>query len=648
MSDKIKKLDTRAQSRDKIAVWFGSRENYHHPIKEVIANASDEIINNFKDGEITILLHDDNQTITISDSGRGIPLQEKTDGVSNYELLFETLFAGTKYDKTDSTTTGTNGVGTTVINHTSLIFDVVNVQKDKYHIIMCSDGNLNKKTQFNETKQLDFYHNLINKKHGTVITFKLDDEVYANTTFNYNELKNIANNFAIASNKVTYRIGKYYQDSGEVEIIDSIHYDSIEDYFIDNQNNKLTSEKTKSYHKYDEGDESTEIDLIFSSSTEPLQKTFLNLTYLAEGGSINDGMLDAIRLYANKYCRDNKLFPKGINNFQKQDIEDSISFVATILSNNVEFQNQTKLSTNKKLYKDIAKKHTTTMLESYEIQNEKEFKKFIDHLLTVQKHNGVYDKAKKNLKIVLTEKVDGINNRIENLVDCKNHNNDSELFICEGQSALGSIVLARDANYQAAYPLRGKILNCLKADIDTIFKNKIVVDLIKIIGCGIEADKKSKDLDMFDINNLRYGKIIATCDADEDGFQISCLIITMIYRLMPKLIEEGLVYIATTPLYEFKTKSDKVYYAFSENEKEKVANEIKEKYIVSRSKGLGELQAEVLAETAMDPNTRNIIKVTIDDAKEVAGTMDAWMGDDIISRKEFISENINKYADEVD
>src|SRR5699024_2772685 len=226
-----------------------------------------------------------------------------------------------------------------------------------------------------------------------------------------------------------------------------------------------------------------------------------------------------------------------------------------------------------------------TMLESYEIQNEKEFKKLIDHLLTVQKHNGVNDKAKKKLKKVLTEKVDGINNRIENLVDCKNHNNDSELFICEGQSALGSIVLARDANYQAAYPLRGKILNCLKADIDTIFKNKIVVDLIKIIGCGIEADKKSKDLDMFDINNLRYGKIIATCDADEDGFQISCLIITMIYRLMPKLIEEGHVYIATTPLYEFKTKSDKVYYAFSENEKEKVANEIKEKYIVSRSKG---------------------------------------------------------------
>lgn len=648
MSDKIRKLDTRDQCREKISIFFGSKENYHHPIKETIANASDEIINNFNNGEITILLHDDNQTITISDSGRGIPLQEETDGVPNYELLFETLFAGTKYDQTDSTTTGTNGVGNTVINHTSLIFDVVNVQKDKYHMINYSDGNLNKEMFFNETKQLQFYHELIGSEHGTIFTFKLDDNVYTNTTFNYEELKEIANNFAIASNKVVYKIGRYYEDSGEHEIVDNIHYDSIETYFDNVQDNKLTSDKTLTSHTYNKDNETTEIDLIFATSTEPVQKSFLNLTYLEEGGSINDGILDAIRLYANKYCRDNKLFPKSVNNFTKQDIEDSISFVSTVLSNNVEFQNQTKLSTNKKLYKDIAKEHTHLMMESFEIQNEKGFKKFIDHLLTVQKHNGVNDKAKKKLKKVLTEKVDGINNRIENLVDCKTHDINSELFICEGQSALGSIVLSRDANYQAAYPLRGKILNCLKADIDTIFKNKIVVDLIKTIGCGIEASKKSKDLDMFDINNLRYGKIIATCDADEDGFQISCLIITMIYKLMPKLIEEGHVYIATTPLYEFKTKSDKVYYAFSETEKDKVANKIKEEYKVSRMKGLGEMDAEVLADTAMNPETRNIIKVTIEDAQEVADAMNAWMGDDIESRKKFISENINEYAKEVD
>lgn len=648
MADKIKSLSVREQCREKISIWFGSASNYYHPLKETIANATDEIINNFKNGTVTVLLHDDNKTITVADSGRGIPLQEETEGAPNYELLFETLFAGTKYDQTDSTTTGTNGVGNVVINHTSKYFTVSNVQKDKYHVVSYFDGNTEKDIYFNETNNLDFYKTLVKGNHGTIITFELDSEVYTNTEFKYEEIKEIVKNFSIASNKVNFEVGTYNEDNDEINILDELHYESINSYFEDEQSNKLTSLTNSANHKYLDGNEQTEIDLVFTTSSEPIQKSFLNLTYLEEGGSINEGVLDAIRLYANKHCRDNKLFPKGVSNFQKQDIEDSVSFVTTVLSNNVEFQNQTKLSTNKKLYKDITKKHTTSMLESFQAQNEKEFSKFINHLLTVQKHNGVNDKAKKKLKKVLTEKVDTMNNRIENLVDCKKHDNTSELFICEGQSALGSVVLARDAEYQAAYPLRGKILNCLKADYDTIFKNKIVTDLVKVIGCGIEGDKKSKDLDIFNIENLRYDKIIATCDADEDGFQISCLIITMIYRLMPTLIDEGHVYIATTPLYEFKTKTDKMYYAFSETEKDKVAKSIKEDYNVSRSKGLGELQADVLAETAMNPDTRNIIKVTVEDAKMVAESMDAWMGDDIESRKEFISENIEKYASEVD
>lgn len=585
MADKIKSLSVREQCREKISIWFGSASNYYHPLKETVANSTDEIINNFKSGTVTVLLHDDNKTITVADSGRGIPLQEETEGVPNYELLFETLFAGTKYDQTDSTTTGTNGVGNVVINHTSKYFTVSNIQKDKYHVASYIDGNTERDIHLNKTNNLDFYKTLVKGNHGTIITFELDDEVYTNTEFKYEEVKEIVKNFSIASNKVNFEVGTYNEDNDEINILDELHYESINSYFEDEQSNKLTSLINSANHKYLDGNEQTEIDLVFTTSSEPIQKSFLNLTYLEEGGSINEGVLDAVRLYANKHCRDNKLFPKGISNFQKQDIEDSVSFVATVLSNNVEFQNQTKLSTNKKLYKDITKKHTTSMLESFQSQNEKEFSKFINHLLTVQKHNGVNDKAKKKLKKVLTEKVDTMNNRIENLVDCKKHDDTSELFICEGQSALGSVVLARDAEYQAAYPLRGKILNCLKADYDTIFKNKIVTDLVKVIGCGIEGDKKSKDLDIFNIENLRYDKIIATCDADEDGFQISCLIITMIYRLMPTLIDEGHVYIATTPLYEFKTKTDKMYYAFSETEKDKVAKSIKEDYKVSRSKG---------------------------------------------------------------
>ena len=646
MSEDIKKLSTREQSRDKVSIWFGSSSNYYHPLKETIANSTDEIINNFKSGVITVLLHEDNRTITVADSGRGIPLQEKTNGTYNYELLFETLFAGTKYDTGEASTTGTNGVGNTVINHTSEWFEAINVQNKEYHIATYYNGNLDKEFNFNETTYLDYFKELVNGNHGTIINFTLDNGVYTNTVFDYDEIKEIVTNFSIASNKVTYKLGRLVQDN--VKILDTIHHSSIREYFEEQQSNKLTSQQQLAAHSYNDENEKTDIDIVFATSSEPIQKAFLNLTYLQEGGTINEGILDGIRLFVNKYCRDNKLFPKGVNSFTKQDIEDSVSFVATVLSNNVEFQNQTKLSTNKKLYKEVAKKHTTAMIEAFKESNEKEFKKFVDHLLTVQKHNGVNERAKKKLKKALTEKVDGLNNRIENLIDSKQHGKDTELFICEGQSALGSVVLARDSEYQAAYPLRGKILNCLKSDYDTIFKNKIIMDLIKVIGCGVETNKKSKDLNTFDINNLRYDKIIATCDADEDGFQISCLIITMIYVLMPKLLDEGHVYIATTPLYEFKTKSDKVYYAYSETEKYEIAKDIKEEYTVSRAKGLGELQADVLSKTAMNPNTRNIISVTMEDAKKVAESFSAWMGNDIETRKEFISNNINEYASEVD
>lgn len=649
MSEEIKSLSVREQCRDKVSVWFGSASNFYHPLKETIANATDEIINNFEKGIITVLLHEDNRTVTVIDTGRGIPIAGTSNGVENYKLLFETLFAGTKYEQTDSTTTGTNGVGNTVINHTSTLFDVFSVHDGVFdHVHYTNGGNLDVKiigAELEKQKKI-FPLNLI-EEHGTAFTFSLDDDVYTKTEMEFVDIHEIVKNFSIASNKVTYNVGTVEEDF-EVSIFDVVHNESILEYFEEEQVNKTTSDIRYLLDEYNADNEKTKIDLVFSTSTEPIQKTFLNLTYLEEGGSINDGILDGIRMKANKFCRDNKMFPKGVTAFSKQDIEDSVSFVSTVLSNNVEFQNQTKLSTNKKLYKEIAKKHASSMMEIFEAENIAEFKKFINHLLTVQKHNGVNDRAKKKLKKVLTERVDGINNRIENLVDCKEHGDRSELFICEGQSALGSVVLARDASFQAAYPIRGKILNCLKADYETIFKNKIVVDLVKVIGCGIEADKKSKDLETFDISKLRYGKIVAACDADEDGFQISCLIITMIYRLMPKLIEEGHVYIATTPLYEFKTSTDKVYYAFSETEKDEIASKIKERYIVNRNKGLGETDAAVLAETTMNPETRNIIKVNIEDAKAVAESFDAWMGDDIQSRKDFISENINDYKGDID
>src|SRR5699024_3925764 len=223
-----------------------------------------------------------------------------------------------------------------------------------------------------------------------------------------------------------------------------------------------------------------------------------------------------------------------------------------------------------------------------------------------------------------------------------------ELFIAEGNSALGSIVLARDAMYQAAYPLRGKILNCLKADYPTIFKNQVITDLVKVLGCGIQADKKNKDLDSFDIKKLRFGKIVIATDADPDGAQIACLIITMFYRLMPELIDKGYIYIAQTPLYEVKMKDDSMVYLYSEKEKEDKLESLTNMKTIARVKGLGELDATTMSETAMDPETRNLVRLTVDDAKEMTRSLNDWMGTDHSNRQTYISENLYKYVEAVD
>lgn len=632
--DKIKSLNDREKARQKISIWYGSADNFQHGAKEVIANATDEIINNYEQGLVTVKLHDDNKTITVTDTGRGIPIDGDTDGVKNYDLLFRTLFAGTKYEQTENTSTGTNGVGNTVLCFTSSIFEVESCYDGKKHTIKFYNGG-----EILEDLKVE---KIDDETHGTKITFKLDDEIYTNTEYKPGELKEIVRRFSVGSPKVTLQF--IYQDK-----VEEFHQDNVESYFKELVNNQSTSSIISMANtSYEENGEKTEIELSLTTTPEPVQESYLNLTYLSEKGSFHDGVIAGVRLFSNKYCTSHKLFPKKVKSFLTSDIESSISYVCVALSNKVEFQNQTKLSTNKKLYRDIARKHTIQMLEIFETENPTKIKKFINHLLTVQKHNEQNQKAKARLKKTLNQKVEGLGNKVDKLVDCKIHGEESELFIAEGNSALGSIVLARDAKNQAAYPLRGKILNCLKADYATIFKNQVITDLVKVLGCGIQADQKNKDLESFNINKLRFGKIIISTDSDEDGYQISCLILTMFYRLMPELISQGRIYIAQTPLYEVKLKDDTMIYFYSESEKDKKFPNLQNVKTISRCKGLGELDAETMAETAMNDDTRNLVQVSVNDVEEMIKSLNDWMGIDHSNRKKFISENLYKYVENVD
>jgi DNA gyrase subunit B len=629
--DQIRELTTRQQCRDKLPTWFGSRENFMHGFREVLGNAVDEVTNNFSKGIITVTLEDDMRTISVADTGRGIPIYGETNGKPNYVLLFETLFAGTNYDNNENgkITVGTNGVGTCVLNHTSTLFKVVSVRNGNKYTLTYEDGALKRNPlAVTETDE---------RAHGSIFKFTLDPEVYVKTVYDPEELKGIVKRISATANKIHFK----FKHKGEETLF---HYDSFEDYFKEIAQNLTSKAVIGPENAYDRDNELNKIEILFSTSPDVIQESFLNMNWLPEQGTIHDGVIAGIRNYVNKYCQDQKLIDKK-SNITMSDVEDSISYVCSMLSTNVEYANQTKLSTNKTLYRRIASEYIQSLLDSYLAEDPKEFKKFIDHILQVNKFNNKNTAAKQALKKKLNEKVDSLTNKIEDLIDCSEHGPNSELYIAEGKSALGSIVLARNAKNQAVIPLRGKILNCLKADYPTIFKNQIIIDLIKAIGCGIRADKKNKDLESFDIRNMRYGQINIATDADADGQQITCLIITMIYRLMPDLIESGYVNIIKTPLYEVKFDNDEMIYFFSETEKDENLGKIKGKYTISRCKGLGELEPETMATTAMNPSTRNIEKVTWNDAEKAVSMIEMFMGTDGSDRKEYIEQNLYKYID---
>ena len=575
-NDKIRQLSQREQARDKISVWFGSKDNYEHGLKEVMANATDEITNNFDKGEIYVELSEDNKAITVRDTGRGIPISGKSDGKNNYELLFLQFFAGSKYGNdglTNGAMTGTNGSGLVALNYTSLLFEVTSVSNGKKHHIKFENGGyISEEMSTSDTDEI----------HGSTFKFKLDPDVYTETEFTSEQVKEIVSKYAVSSSKIT--IHYKYMDE---EI--TFHYDSIKDYFDEIIEDGATSSiKYSAISDFVEEDgEKTSIEIVFATTIKPKQESFLNLTHLPDGGSINNGIINGFKLYMNKYCRDNNLFPKGVKSFNDSDIEDSVSFVSVVFSNRVEFQNQTKFSTAKKLYFDVAKKKIQESLEVIQTENISGFKSMVDHILLVQKDNTSNQKQKEKLKKQLSEKVDNMTNRIEKFVDSEIHGEEAELYLAEGDSANGSVVLARDGRFQASLPMGGKFLNVEKVSgIDAIIDDKIVMNVVKVLGCGMDLGKKHKDVASFDIDKLRFGKIICASDQDADGLQINCLIITMFNKLMPEIIKQGKLYIAQTPLYEIKMKDDTVIYAYSEDEKDDLTEKNKENIaLVSRAKG---------------------------------------------------------------
>ena len=381
-----------------------------------------------------------------------------------------------------------------------------------------------------------------------------------------------------------------------------------------------------------------------------LTEYYHNSSWLEHGGAPEKAAKNAFVYAIDAYLKQTNKYTKGESKITFQDVADCLVLVTNCFSTQTSYENQTKKAITNRFVQEAMTEFFRSRLNIYFIENKQEADRIADQVLVNKRSRESAEKARVTIKKKLTGNLD-ISNRVQKFVDCRTKDvSRREIYIVEGDSALGSVKLSRDAEFQGIMPVRGKILNCLKADYDRIFKSEIITDLIRVLGCGVEVQTKkiAKDLPPFDLGSLRWNKVVICTDADVDGYQIRTLILTMIYRLCPTLIREGYVYIAESPLYEIGCK-DKTWFAYTEAEKAAIVKELDGKKItVQRSKGLGENDPEMMWMTTMNPETRRLIKVMPEDVERTQQIFDLLLGDNLQGRKDHIAENGYKYLDQLD
>jgi len=486
---------------------------------------------------------------------------------------------------------------------------------------------------------------------GTIIKWKPDIEVFTDIDIHLDYFLTVLKKQAVVNAGLTFKL--YDEESAETYIY--FYENGILDYVKEiSQDKGITDVQffettAKGRDREDKPEYKVKMQIAFCFNNEVnLLEYYHNSSFLEHGGSPDKAVKSAFVYEIDKCIKDRNMYNKNESKISFVDIQDSLILVTNSFSTITSYENQTKKSINNKFIQEAMTDFLKQQLEIYFIENKADCDRIVEQVLVNKRSRETAEKTRINVKKKLGGTIDVVN-RVKKFVDCRTKDiNRRELYIVEGDSALGSCKLGRDAEFQAIIPVRGKILNCLKAEYDSIFKNEIIVDLLKVLGCGVEIKSKhNKDLNTFDINNLRWNKIIICTDADVDGFQIRTLILAMLYRLVPTLIHAGKVYIAESPLFEINTKN-KTYFAYTEKEKNEIISKIKGKYTIQRSKGLGENEPEMMWETTMNPETRRLIKVVPDDIKRTEEVFDMLLGDNLSGRKEFIEENGHMYMDMID
>lgn len=648
-NDSIVSLKGADRVRKRPAVIFGSDglDGCCHSVFEILSNSIDEAREGY--GRQINLTKFSDGSIEVEDFGRGIPVDyNKNEERYNWELVFCELYAGGKYNNSDSESyefsLGLNGLGLCSTQYASEYMDV-DIRRDGYRYTLHFERGENvgglKKEKYNK------------KDTGTKIHWKPDLEVFTDINIPSEYFKDTLKRQAIVNAGVNFTFKE--QTGSGFETTEFNYKNGIADYVEELVGDKaLTSIQSWSGESMcrDRDDKpeyrcKMSFALTFSNQTS-LTEYYHNSSWLEHGGSPEQAVKNAFVYQIDSYLKQNSKYNKNESKIKFADVEDCLVLISSSFSSVTSYANQTKKAITNKGIQQAMNEFLRHQLEVYFIENPMEADKIASQVLINKRSRESAEKTRLNIQKNLTSKMD-MTSRVAKFVDCRSRSKDErELFIVEGDSALGACKQARNPDFQAIMPIRGKILNCLKADYNKIFKSEIITDLLKVLGCGVEVKTKAnKDLSTFDIDNLRWSKVIICTDADVDGFQIRTLVLTMLYRLTPTLIDMGKVFIAESPLYEINS-SDEVYFAYTEAEKEEFLSQIKGKFTVQRSKGLGENEPEMMSLTTMNPDTRRLIKVMPGQAEQSSMMFDILLGDNLSGRKEFIIENGEKYIDNLD
>ena len=649
-NESITSLKGADRVRKRPAVIFGSDglDGCQHAVFEILSNSIDEAREGY--GKQIVVTRFEDGSFEVQDFGRGVPVDyNPKEERFNWELIFCEMYAGGKYNTNSGEnyefSLGLNGLGACATQYSSEYMDV-EVRRDGYRYTL----------HFEKGENIGGLHKepYTKRDTGTTIRWRPDRDVFTDTDVPIEYFRDVLKRQAIVNPNLLFTLRwqngrsfdteEFRYENGIADYVrEVVGEDALTDVQIWSSERRGRDREDKDEYKV-----KLQVALCFSNRVNLLEY-YHNSSFLEYGGAPEKAVRSAFVAQIDAYLKQTGKYLKNESKITFQDVQDCLVLVSSSFSTQTSYENQTEKAINNKFIQEAMTEFLRHNLEVYFIENKADAEKIVGQVLINKRSREKAESTRLNLKKTLQSGSD-LASRVQNFVDCRTKEvSRRELFIVEGKSAMGACVQARNPDFQAIIPVRGKILNCLKAEYQKIFKNEIITDLIKVMGCGVEVrSKANKDLANFDLSLLRFSKIIICTDADVDGFQIRTLILTMLYRLTPTLIEQGYVYIAETPLYEINTKSD-TYFAYNESEKSEILREIEgQKYTIQRSKGLGENDPDMMSLTTMNPATRRLVKVDPADAEATAAMFDLLLGDNLTGRKDMIASCGSQYLEMLD